>query len=72
MGELTDVKTGDTSKPFLTVEQVLNDYLGGLKKPVLTGLVYGHVPRKLTIPLGIRATVDSKSGHLTVNESAVR
>ncbi len=72
MGELTDVKTGDTSKPFLTVDQVLNDYLGRLKKPVLTGLVYGHVPRKLTMPLGIRATVDSKSGQLTLNESAVR
>lgn len=72
MGELTDVKTSDTSKAYLSVEQVLNDYLGGLKKPVLTGLVYGHVPRKLTMPLGIRATVDSRSGQLTVNESAVR
>ncbi|MFZ4621405.1 MAG: S66 peptidase family protein [Bacteroidota bacterium] len=72
MGELTDVKTSDTEKPFLTVEQVMKDYLGGLLKPVVTGLVYGHIPRKLTMPQGIRATIDAKNGTLVINESAVR
>ncbi len=72
MGELTDVKTSDTTKPFLTIAQVMNDYLGELKKPVVTGLVYGHVPRKLTVPMGVRAAVDTKKEQLVVNESAVR
>ncbi len=72
IGELTDVKTGDMTKPYLTVEQVLNDYLAELKKPIVTGLVYGHVPKKLTMPLGVRATLDSKKGQLIVTEGAVR
>ena len=72
IGELTDVKTGDMTKPFLSVEQVLNDHLTELHKPIVTGLVYGHVPRKLTLPIGIRATLDAKKGQLIAAESAVR
>ncbi|MDP1676963.1 MAG: LD-carboxypeptidase [Bacteroidota bacterium] len=72
MCELTDVKASDTTKPFLTVEQVMDDYLANLKKPVVTGLVYGHVPQKLTIPIGIRATLDSAKNSLTFLESGVR
>jgi muramoyltetrapeptide carboxypeptidase len=72
MGELTDVKASDSSKPHLTAEQVMDDYLSGLKKPVVTGLVYGHVPRKLTIPLGIKATLDATHAALRFDEAAVR
>ncbi|NUN68430.1 MAG: LD-carboxypeptidase [Bacteroidetes bacterium] len=72
MGELTDVKASDTSKPFLTAEQVMQDYLAGLKKPVVTGLVYGHVPRKLTIPIGITATVDAGKRLLRFDQACVR
>lgn len=72
IGELTDVKASDTTKPFLTPEQVLNDYLSGLKKPVVRGLVYGHIPRKLTMPIGIKATLDATNGLLRFDEAAVR
>lgn len=72
IGELTDVKTSDTSKPYLTPAQVLNDYLSGLKKPVVSGLVYGHIPRKLTIPIGIKATLDATNAQLRFDEPAVR
>jgi muramoyltetrapeptide carboxypeptidase len=72
MGELTDVKASDTTKPFLTVEQVMSDYLSELNKPVVSGLVYGHVPQKLTIPIGIRATLDTAKNSLAFIESSVR
>jgi muramoyltetrapeptide carboxypeptidase len=72
VGELTDVKTSDTSKPYLTVEQVMDDYLAGLKKPVATGLVYGHISRKLTVPVGIKATLDASKGTFRFDEAAVR
>ena len=72
MCELTDVKASDTTKPFLTVEQVMSDYLSQLKKPVISGLVYGHIPQKLTMPIGIRATLDSTKKSLTFIESGVR
>lgn len=71
MCELTDVKASDTTKPFLTAEQVMNDYLSGLKKPVVSGLIYGHVPKKLTIPLGIKATLDATKRTLRFDEPSV-
>lgn len=71
VGELTDVKASDTTKLFLTVDQILNDYLKPLKKPVVTGLIHGHVPKKLTIPIGIQATLNTKKGALVLNEAAV-
>jgi len=72
MCELTDVKASDTTKPYLTAEQVMNDYLSELKKPIVSGLVYGHVPQKLTIPIGIRATIDTAKSSLIFLESGVR
>jgi muramoyltetrapeptide carboxypeptidase len=72
MCELTDVKASDTTKPFLSVEQVLSDFLSPLKKPIVSGLVYGHVPQKLTIPIGIRATLDASKKTLTFIESSVQ
>lgn len=72
IAELTDVLTNDTSKPFLTVDQVLQEYVSSLKKPVASGLVYGHIPRKLTIPLGIRATLETAGRTLRFDESTVR
>lgn len=71
VGELTDVKASDTSKPFLTVEQILNDYLEPLKKPTVTGLAHGHIPKKLTIPIGIKGTLSASKRTLSFDEAAV-
>lgn len=71
VGELTDVKASDTTKPFLTVDQIVNDYLKPLNKPVVTGLVYGHIPRKLTMPVGIKGTLNANKRSLTFDEAAV-
>lgn len=72
MCDLTDVKASDTTKPFLSAEQVMNDYFSELEKPVVSGLAYGHVPKKLTLPIGIRATLDTVKNSLTFTESGVR
>jgi muramoyltetrapeptide carboxypeptidase len=71
IGELTDVKASDTTKPFLSVEEILSDYLSPLSMPILRDLVYGHIPRKLTIPIGIEARMDADAGTLEFMESAV-
>lgn len=72
IGELTDVKASDTSKPSLTAEQVLWEYFSTLAKPVATGLVYGHVPQKITMPIGIRGSLNTRKRLLSIDESAVR
>jgi muramoyltetrapeptide carboxypeptidase len=72
LGRFTDCVPSDPSKPFLTIEQVLAEVKERLNVPLLENLQYGHLPRKLTLPLGARCRLDARSGVLEVLESAVR
>ncbi|MEM0961883.1 MAG: LD-carboxypeptidase [Bacteroidota bacterium] len=42
-------------RPTFSIEEVLAHYAPLVGGPVATGLVYGHVPRKSTLPIGVRA-----------------
>lgn len=48
------------NRASFTVDEVLADYARHVNGPVATGLLYGHVTRKATVPVGVRArlTVD--------------
>lgn len=54
-----------------SLEDVLRDHLGTLRKPALSGLSFGHIEQKLTLPIGIMATLDADAGTLTLDEAAV-
>lgn len=51
---------------------VVKERLSLLRVPVVTGLPFGHVALNATIPVGVRAKLDGKSGDLIIMESAVR
>ena len=72
LGTFTDCVPSDPSKPHLTIEQVLQETVSAVDCPVLTNLQYGHIAKKLTIPFGVRATLDTRTRSLTVSEGAVR
>ncbi|MEO8660558.1 MAG: LD-carboxypeptidase [Bryobacteraceae bacterium] len=52
--------------------EVLDNILGGLKIPVLTGLTIGHTADQLTLPLGVMATLDAAKGELLIEESGLK
>lgn len=52
--------------PSPPVDEVLHERLATLGVPVLAGLPVGHGRDVLTLPLGVRATVDADAGHLEV------
>jgi muramoyltetrapeptide carboxypeptidase len=54
-----------------TLENVLDDRLGGLGIPVLYGLPLGHGATLATLPLGVEATVDADALTLTIDEPAL-
>jgi muramoyltetrapeptide carboxypeptidase len=54
-----------------TLEEVLEDRLGGLGIPVLYGLPLGHGASLATLPLGVEATVDADALTLTIDERAL-
>lgn len=73
VGELAGCEWYDyTSAPrSKTLENVLEDRLGGLGVPVLYGLPLGHGASLATLPLGVQATVDADSLTLTIDEPAL-
>lgn len=70
-GKFVDCVPTDPSKPYLSVEQILENVAQHVKVPVVSGLQYGHIPRKLTIPIGLKAKMDTKKGTIEVLEGAV-
>jgi muramoyltetrapeptide carboxypeptidase len=55
----------------LSVEEVVSDRLGHLGKPVGFGLSLGHAADKPTLPIGVMATLDARTGRLSLDEPAV-
>jgi len=55
----------------LTIHEVIEEVVAPCGKPILTGFLIGHCSPKLSIPLGVRATVDADRGTLTVDEAAL-
>lgn len=72
LGKFIDCVPSDPSTPHLTTEQVLEDTVSRVTCPVLMNLQYGHIAKKLTLPFGVQAAVDSRSGTLRILEGAVR
>ncbi len=71
LGGFTNCLPSEGSFGTLTLDEVFDDYFGSLGVPVLRGLPFGHVKRKLTFPLGVRAELDGDAGSLRLLEPAV-
>jgi muramoyltetrapeptide carboxypeptidase len=55
----------------LTLDQTLDIHLQPLSVPAVTGYSIGHIRDQFTIPMGIRATLDTERQTVTLLESAV-
>jgi muramoyltetrapeptide carboxypeptidase len=58
-------------RPTLTVEQVLDDYFGGLGVPVLANFPAGHLPQQATLPIGSMVRLDATARTLSLLEVPV-
>jgi muramoyltetrapeptide carboxypeptidase len=76
VGDLVDCDWSDGGgSPFprtKTLEEVLEERLGGLGVPVLYKLPFGHGAHLATVPLGVQATLDADACSLVVTEPALR
>ena len=55
----------------LTLGEFLEEQVATLGKPAAFGLALGHIPRQVTIPLGVRARFDAATRVITLLEPAV-
>lgn len=70
--EPTPAGPPEPQRTSLTLEEALADHLAGLGRPVVYGLPCGHGRDKLTLPLGVAATVDGYKARLIIEEAACR
>jgi muramoyltetrapeptide carboxypeptidase len=75
VGECVDCSQKDYKPGFRgnswTLNEVFDQILGGLKVPVLSGLLIGHTDDQATLPIGVMAEMDAGAGTLTLLESGV-
>lgn len=74
VGECADCRPKDYKPSFnstFTLGEVLDNLLGDLRIPVLTGLTIGHTNDQATLPQGVMATLDANRQQLLIEESAL-
>ena len=60
-----------TNSFSLSLKQTLQDRLGDLGIPVLYGFSFGHIDHMTTLPMGVRAQLDTEQQTLTLLEPGV-
>jgi len=61
-------KDGGASQSLI---EVLKDRLGDLGVPVIYGLSFGHIRDQFTLPVGIKAELDTEKATMTFLETGV-
>jgi muramoyltetrapeptide carboxypeptidase len=57
--------------PSFSIEDILQDRFGAAAYPAMSGLSFGHIEQKLTLPIGAVATLDADHATLSLDEAAV-
>ena len=67
-GRCTDCTAMGTT---FSIEEILRDRFASLGVHAISGLSFGHIEQKLTLPIGVMATLDGDAGTVTIDEAAV-
>jgi muramoyltetrapeptide carboxypeptidase len=67
-GRCTDCSTRPSA---FSLEDVLRDQFSSRRTPAISGLSFGHIEMKMTLPIGVTATLDGTAGTLSLDEAAV-
>ncbi len=71
LGAFIDCNETDPTKRTLALGEVIEDYFGSLKVPVVYNFKHGHVKDNVTIPLGIMFKLDASRNYIEIAEGAV-
>lgn len=69
-GVFTRAESRDDDRS-LSLEEVIAHHLSPLKVPAVSGYSVGHIPHQMTLPIGVRARLDTQEQTLTLLEPAV-
>lgn len=69
IGDFTPPSNPVATVPQRSYNEIFLDYAKRSGKPTLGDFAYGHIKRKLTLPFGIRISMDAGTGTITFLES---
>jgi muramoyltetrapeptide carboxypeptidase len=72
LGAFTDCHEPDPEKKTLTLGEVISDYLGNLKKPVVYSFSHGHIKSNNTVPIGASFRINATRHIIEITEGVVR
>ena len=70
-GPFRDCFTPEEMEHSPTLEQMLADLTDGIEIPIVTGFPYGHLPRRLVLPIGVSASLDTAGPNLSIEAAAL-
>ncbi|MCH8326346.1 MAG: LD-carboxypeptidase, partial [Bacteroidetes bacterium] len=71
LGAFNNCREENSEKHTLTLGEVIQDYLGNSKKPVIYNLSHGHIKEILTLPIGLKVKINSDKNYIEFTESVV-
>lgn len=72
LGRFVDCFEHDPTKKTLTLGEVMEDYLGAIKKPVIYTFPHGHIDSKLTLGFGLMMKMNATRGFVEITEGGVK
>lgn len=72
-GQFDDLKKRQHFNPgySFTILEVIEQLLGERKIPIMIGMPFGHIKDKITLPIGIKAKIDTNNRSITILEPSV-
>jgi len=71
LGRFVDCYEKDSEKVSFTLNEVILDYFGKLKIPIIYNVKHGHLKQNLTLPIGIKTKINASRKFIEIVESAV-
>jgi muramoyltetrapeptide carboxypeptidase len=71
LGSFVDCYEHDPMKKTLTLGEVVDDYIGKLKLPVIYNFPHGHIKDNVTVPWGISVKINASKASVEFDENAV-
>ena len=71
LGQFTNCAPEEPDKPYRTLEQIFKEDLLSQGETAVANIPYGHLPVKLTLPIGVLVSIDPVKRKFSIDEPAV-
>lgn len=71
LGHFVDCIDSDPAKQSFTLNEVIIEYFQNSELPVLYNVKHGHIKENITIPFGLRCSLNATRGFIEIIENAV-